>query len=159
MHKNTTELLKTLLAEKWFRAVGKDVGQSALLARSWQQALRSCRAYSWSLAHNRSANQIREAVTAQSPEEYYRWNELVDSLKPLTSKIVLQKTQEVVAKSQLSKVFLDNVHWDILMSCLETEYSYVAPPGFYSELVKWYIEGHFPCGWKGRYPKGTLIVY
>jgi hypothetical protein len=31
--------------------------------------------------------------------------------------------------------------------------------GFYLELMRWYRRGHWPCGWRGRYPEGSLIIY
>jgi hypothetical protein len=31
--------------------------------------------------------------------------------------------------------------------------------GFYTTLMDWYRQGHWPCGWEGTFPKGTLVVY
>lgn len=33
------------------------------------------------------------------------------------------------------------------------------PDKSYQGLMKWYRQGHWPCGWDGSYPKGRLIVY
>jgi hypothetical protein len=35
----------------------------------------------------------------------------------------------------------------------------VYPPGFFASNAYWYIKGHFPCGWEGEFPKGTLVIY
>ena len=34
--------------------------------------------------------------------------------------------------------------------------------GFFRKLAFWYLQGHFPCGWKGKYsefPNGKLVVF
>ena len=31
--------------------------------------------------------------------------------------------------------------------------------GFYLTLMRWYRKGHWPCGWRGAYPEGRLVVY
>jgi len=30
---------------------------------------------------------------------------------------------------------------------------------FYLDLFEIYEKGYFPCGWRGKYPAGELIVY
>lgn len=33
------------------------------------------------------------------------------------------------------------------------------PPGFFASNANWYVRGHFPCGWRGEFPKGQLVIY
>ena len=42
---------------------------------------------------------------------------------------------------------------------MEAEFADVYPPGFYASQAYWYVKGHFPCGWQGEFPNGTLIIY
>lgn len=42
---------------------------------------------------------------------------------------------------------------------LKARYADVCPPGFYASQAYWYVQGHFPCGWQGEFPKGKLVVY
>ena len=62
-------------------------------------------------------------------------------------------------ENNLPKVFEDTVQWDILGVCMEAEYADIFQPGFYASQAYWYINGHFPCGWEGKFPNGKLIVY
>ena len=81
------------------------------------------------------------------------------ALKPVTQALVREKTKRVIEENDLPKVFLDTVDWDILHLCMEAEYADVYPPGFFASQAFWYVKGHFPCGWKGEFPKGKLVIY
>src|SRR5262249_31632568 len=59
----------------------------------------------------------------------------------------------------LPKVFGNTVRWDILHLCMEAEFADVYPPGYYASQAYWYAHGHFPCGWRGEFSSGTLIVF
>jgi hypothetical protein len=39
------------------------------------------------------------------------------------------------------------------------EISNASTQTFFTDLMKWYRLGHFPCCWEGKYPEGKLIVY
>jgi hypothetical protein len=72
---------------------------------------------------------------------------------------VREKIRDVRTAHNLPQAFEDTVQWDILHLCMEAEYADVYPPGFYASQAYWYANGHFPCGWHGQFPEGTLIVY
>jgi hypothetical protein len=42
---------------------------------------------------------------------------------------------------------------------MEAEYADVCPPGFFTSIAHWYLNGHFPCGWWGAFPQGKLVIY
>ncbi len=88
-----------------------------------------------------------------------KWNETVTSTKKVIEPIVHEKTQEVIVEFDLPEVFIDTVEWDILHIALEAEFSNFVPPAFYASQAYWYVKGHFPCGWQGEFPNGTLIIY
>ena len=97
--------------------------------------------------------------SANSWDHYNKWNDLVIPLKPVVTVLVEEKSAPLLASRPMPKVFLGDVRWQILHACMETEYSYVVPPGQFYALTRWYIAGHFPCGWRGEWPEGKLIVY
>ena len=80
-------------------------------------------------------------------------------MKPLAQALVQEKCQQVVEENNLPQVFLDTVDWDIIGVLMEAEYADVYPPGYYASQAYWYVHGHFPCGWQGKFPKGKLIIY
>ncbi len=106
-----------------------------------------------------AVNQLCERLIERSRERFRLWNEIVDELKATTEPFVRRKLEQVVQLNDLSSAFQYSVQWDILHVCMEAEYADVFPPAFYAAQAYWYVKGHFPCGWKGKFPKGKLIVF
>jgi hypothetical protein len=87
------------------------------------------------------------------------WNEIVVEVKTVSDPLVRQKTEKVVRENGLPPVFEASVRWDITGVCMEAEYADVFKPGWFAAQAYWYVNGHFPCGWEGDYPKGKLVIY
>jgi hypothetical protein len=143
----------------WFRCVGLRDTDSAEVLSSWYQAIESCSSPEWEELCLEATNQYREKLAEKSRERFTKWNEMVLEIRPLTRALVQEKTQPIIEANGLPKVFLDTVDWDILHVCMEAEYADVYPPGFFASQAYWYMKGHFPCGWKGAFPNGKLIIY
>ncbi|OQB80449.1 MAG: hypothetical protein BWX88_04549 [Planctomycetes bacterium ADurb.Bin126] len=92
-------------------------------------------------------------------ERFQLWNQLATELRPIAVALATEKTKAVLEENELPETFLDTVKWDILHLLMEAEYADIYPPGFYASQGYWYVHGHFPCGWQGDFPKGTLIIY
>ncbi len=87
------------------------------------------------------------------------WNEITDQAKELLNLGVTPAITEFVNRRQLDIAVLHSVQWDILAAMMEHAYSPYVKPGFYTELLKVYEAGHFPCGWKRKWPDGNLLIY
>jgi hypothetical protein len=87
------------------------------------------------------------------------WNDVVKAVKPAAQQLARNKVEEVVTLHDLPKSFVDTVEWDILHLLMESEFADVYPPGFYASQAFWYEAGHFPCGWRGEFPHGRLVVF
>jgi hypothetical protein len=66
-----------------------------------------------------------------------------------------RKTKDIITRHKLPKCFLDTVGWDMIAICQELEFADLVPPRFFAERAKWYLAGHFPCGWEGDFPVGA----
>jgi hypothetical protein len=126
---------------------------------SWPEAVESCSSPEWEDLCLEAANQYRERLIERSLARYAKWNDVVLAIKPLTQALVREKTKDVIARNNLPEVFLQTVDCDILHLCMEAEYADVFPPGFYASQAYWYVKGHFPCGWRGAFPQGRLVIY
>jgi hypothetical protein len=73
--------------------------------------------------------------------------------------LIDRKIAAVVREYGLPEIFKIRVRNDITGACMEAEYADVCPPGFFTSIAHWYINGHFPCGWWGAFPQGKLVVY
>jgi hypothetical protein len=78
------------------------------------------------------------------------WNEFVVESYPIITSLIEPKAREVMERHNLGKKFIDCVQWDVGHIIMEDVYRDTnAPARFFSELLKFYETGHFPCGWKG----------
>jgi len=71
---------------------------------------------------------------------------------------VFQIAQTFQQENGLSKEFLDCLKWDVLNIAMETTYKSCRSPMFFENLLIVYSHGRFPCGWKGEWPNGKLMV-
>lgn len=162
MHERTEATLKELINVNWFIAVGvldAEQAQHADVLKSWGEAIKSCSRLEWENLRLEAVNQFVARVREVSLDRYRKWNEVVAEMRPVVIDLVQEKTASVVSEYQLPKKFVDVVNWDMLHLCMECEYADVFPPGFYAAHAYWYLKGHFPCGWKGAFPEGRLIVF
>jgi hypothetical protein len=159
MHPRTVATLERLEEAAWFSRVGIKDATAAIVLSSWDEAIAHCASCEWEDLCLEAANQYRERLVERSPERFEKWNDVVDEMKKMTVFLVRRKIETVVREHSLPKVFEDTVQWDILHVCMEAEYADVYPPGFYASQAYWYVNGHFPCGWKGDFPKGMLVIY
>ena len=159
MHPRTTATLEKLDKASWFSRVGAKDTDAAIVLSSWQEAIEYCSSHEWENLCLEASNQYCERLLERSPDRFNKWNQVVAELKPTTIPFVQRKIETVVREQKLPKVFEDTVQWDILHVCMEAEYADVYPPGYYASQAYWYVKGHFPCGWEGKFPAGKLIIY
>ena len=159
MHQRTISNLIELENTKWFVNVGKPDSEHVIFLTSWNNAINSCTGTEWESLCQEAVNQYRTRLLERDKQRFRDWNVLVREIKKSTVPLVLSKTKNVVDTNQLPKRFIDTVQWDILHLCMEAEYADVFPPGFFASQAFWYMKGHFPCGWKGEFPDGQLVVF
>lgn len=159
MHPRTIATLDQLRREDWFRNVGVRDTELADVLSSWDEAITSCASLDWENLGLEAANQYRERLLERDRRAMSTWNATVDLVKPAALALVREKTRAVIEANQLPKVFLNNVNWDIVHLLMECEYAETYPPWFYASKAYWYLNGHFPCGWRGPLHGGRLLVY
>ncbi len=159
MHERTQATLAQLEQAEWFSAIGRKDTDVAVVLSSWEETIASCASIEWENLLLEATNQYREKLASRSLDRFQQWNVITEELKVVTMPLVARKIERVVTDNGLPKVFEDTVQWDILGVAMEAEYADVYPPGFYASQAYWYVKGHFPCGWKGDFPDGKLIIY
>jgi hypothetical protein len=130
-----------------------------VVVTSWPQAIEQCDTTEWEDLRLEALNQYRECIAQRSKERWEVWNETVREVKRTTKPLVAHKTATVVHEHALPEIFSIRVNHDIIGICMEAEYADVCPPGFFTRIGQWYINGHFPCGWRGVFLQGRLVIY
>ncbi|MGC3997732.1 MAG: hypothetical protein QM767_09650 [Anaeromyxobacter sp.] len=160
MHPATSATLARLRGIEWFRSVGSAQSPNIVSVHDWDAAMASCVDPLWEEAQQAARGTLEEQLMLVSPELYVGWNDIVKDIRPAVQELVREKTRVAGPRAvKDSKLFLDNVHWDILHLALEAEFSEFVQPAFYARLGYWYHAGHWPCGWEGALDSGRLIVF
>lgn len=142
-----------------FCSAGVSDTDAAKVLASWTEALDHCNSRQWESWCLEAANQIGDKVRAASVAQYERWNDITREVKENVIPLVASKCEPVARSNGLPESFFFTVRWDVLHFFVEVEYADIAPPGFYHSQWKWYMKGHFPCGWVGAFPSGRPIIY
>jgi hypothetical protein len=159
MHPRTVATVDKLDKVEWFTRVGKKDTTRTRVLSSWPEAIEHCGSLEWENLCLEAVNQYCARLVERSREQFNKWNDIAGELKLETIPFVKRKIEAVVREHRLPQVFENMVQWDILHVCMEAEYADVYQPGFYASQAYWYLKGHFPCGWEGRFPEGNLIIY
>ncbi|MFL6546539.1 MAG: hypothetical protein ACJ8LM_15360 [Candidatus Udaeobacter sp.] len=159
MHPRTIATLDELEKAAWFSRVGVKDAEFAIVLSSWHEAIEYCSSDEWLDLCLEAVNQYCERLVERSVDRFRKWNEVAIEVKRTTEPFVRRKIEQVVREHNLPPVFEHTVQWDMIHLCMEAEYADVYPPGFFASHAYWYLNGHFPCGWQGDFPKGALVIY
>lgn len=158
MRRETSKILEDLRSTNWFTRVGQSNAESISVS-SWGEAIERAELPSWEDIRLEAQNEISSFLVKTDRERRQQWNIVVRTIKQLSIPLVTTKIERVVKTNQLPASFISNVQRDIMYVAMGVEYSDVFEQGLFSQILRWYLQGHFPCGWEGKYPEGKMIVF
>ncbi|WP_217560334.1 hypothetical protein [Paenibacillus sp. GbtcB18] len=157
------EIVERISVINWFSNCGNSLKSSIDLKiineTSWKNAVKHSQSRYWEEITLEAGNELTEFLSLNFPDKYKKWNHLIREGKEIIEMHVTPKIGEYLTQQELSPAILDNVKWDIISAIMEYNYKSEKEPAFFLELLKVYESGNFPCGWKGSWPDGKLIVY
>ncbi len=160
------DLSAQLATFDWFSRCGSpltlDLSMPVEQVSGWPEAMASSDEEDiWSNVELEARNQLTIWLHLHARDKSQQWNDLTDGLKtsvitPLTE----QKWEPYQQRHDLPAAFIHSVQWDVLAALMENAYLETGHRSFFFlELLRVYEAGHFPCGWIGEWPQGTLLVY
>ena len=158
----TAAMLEQLEAADWFYRVGEPVDRAGVrVAGSWEEADRRCESRRWRDVQIRRSNDLTVLLHQFWRGRYQRWNEIAREARPAVDSLVTRKLEKVLGKDAVPHWIGHAARWDVIHACFESEYSDIVPPAFFTDLLRWYLGGRFPCDWEdgGGQGGGTLWVY
>jgi hypothetical protein len=164
LNDNVYKLLEVLHQVKWFENCGKPLElEESMIGNidqclTWEQAVKEADSYEWKCIKNEAVNQITQYLDAKHRKIYQTWNLIIDEIRPLLNEVYEDKILFFLP-SNLNKELGQSIRKDILRLLIEAHWSYLVQPVFFTPVTFWYIKGHFPCGWRGDFPNGQLLVY
>jgi len=160
-----TDIASKIRSIDWFARCGEtislDLSMETEQVTGWPDAIESCKDSVWENVELEANNQLTLWLHLNDRATYQHWNDIVDAqksaiLNPLTD----QKIIPFQTKHGLDITLVHCVQWDILGALMENAYLGSGHQAFFFlELLMIYEAGHFPCGWNGEWPKGTLRVF
>ncbi|MGC3991541.1 MAG: hypothetical protein QM796_18005 [Chthoniobacteraceae bacterium] len=161
----TLATLEELTKADWFSRLGQntvaegEITVPITIVSSWKDAVKQCENEEWDWLLNECANIFRSRLAKVSPSELNTWNERIRAIKLVSQPLVNAKIRQLQEFADLSPTVEITLRWIVTMTLAEAEYVQVTEPGYLSKLSFWIVNGHFPCGWKGEFPNGNLIIY
>ena len=106
-------------------------------------------------------NQLSAWLSRHARDRDRQWNDLVRAHKEqVIEPVVVRGVRAALTDPAVLEVVLPSVQWDCLGALMEDSYLDTGHAAhFFLELLMIYEAGHFPCGWEGKWPRGTLLVY
>ncbi|WP_199065711.1 hypothetical protein [Chitinimonas sp. BJB300] len=107
--------------------------------------------YTWSDLRSEKMSEIWDVIYAEK-EKYVEVDNQISSLLDEISRVVQ------VQLDHQHKDLLDDIVSDI-QSCLYSRAVFGKENFFFEQILFVYLNGGWPCGWKGNWPDGKLIGY
>jgi hypothetical protein len=152
-------------AVDWFARCGEslalDLTMNVEQVGSWPEAIERLTDGTWSNVEMAAQNQLTAWLHGHDRDNYQSWNDRVAAYKagvidPLTE----QRLIPYQTRHGLDVAVVYSVQWDILSALMENSYLGGGHAAFFFLELLWVYEaGHFPCGWHGQWPQGSLVVY
>ncbi|MEM7347717.1 MAG: hypothetical protein AAF485_26085 [Chloroflexota bacterium] len=149
----------------WFSQCGSstslDLTPEIMQVKTWIQAVKSSKKRVWENIELEARNQLTLFLSQNHREQYQSWNEILAAhKKTIIEPIIEQRIRPYQVSNNLDESVVHSVRWDILGALMENSYIDCGHNTFFFlELLTVYESGHFPCGWKGEWSEGKLIVF
>lgn len=88
-----------------------------------------------------------------------KWNRIAEEIFNDYVCPIIKQVSEMLADDENKDDIIKDMKFNIMSLYLLNYYSEYYKSEFLNRMEKIYLSGHLPCGWKGKYPKGTFIVY
>jgi len=163
--KTVDELRRRLGGVPWCASCGQgpaslDLPYPVLWLSTAKKAKTHLGSNSWSSALLEGNNELSVWLQDNAKDQRRSWNERVDRLKAgLLAELApsWQKPQEALG---LAPDLGSTLQWIVLGAALELEYLPLGHPArFFLNLLPVLEAGHLPCGWKGHWPRGELVLF
>lgn len=158
------DTLSNLVDNQWLTNIGKtpnlDIALRYDKVNSLEEALKNLESTRWENTTLEALNFLSVYLHQNYREEHSKWSVYLSEGNLFLMNNIVPELERLQWTLGLPQFVIDSIKFGILGAYMETTYSGMNhKSSFFKELVKVYASGHLPCGWKGKYPKGYLLVY
>lgn len=145
----------------WFANVGKPLlapPPKVVTVSSWHEAIDRCSTLEWENIRIEATNALMIHLRTVCQDVLRHWNDVVRGFR-LELAASWERLRDKVECLGLPEIVEHCVQWDTLYVAACEYYACWNPPCFFEELLPLYCSGHFPCGWVGDWPEGSLQFF
>ena len=159
------EIIDKIKKINWFTNCGNNLEISLLYEVSYikniENLVKHISSIRWENISLEEENKLTVYLFKNHNDKYQdTWNFLVREIKSKILPDIKEKVIKMAEENEVNrKEIITQIEWDILGIIMAYSYSDYMEPVFYKEIFRIYENGNIPCGWKGTYPKGEIIIY
>ena len=157
------EVVQSLLTCDWLRNCGKPSeeieGVRCLFITDKAQIEKNFKSIKWENICLDACGDVTVELCLHHREIYKEWNSLVDKVNELIFPEVMDSIMERIESLGLPSATKGYIEMDIINMAVIASYADYCKSPFYEKMLLIYRAGRLPCGWGGKYPKGTFQVY
>lgn len=88
-----------------------------------------------------------------------KWDGQLESVKKTCVPEIMAVVKDVIVAKNLPQSFILDIECNLITIFMFAYYGGLYQCGLIDHILEIYLSGHLPCGYKGRFQKGKVIVY
>lgn len=157
-------LYQKLLCCDWLQNCGSEVNTNDQtkyqLVKERSKAIKGIEGTKWENVCLAEYGNLSEYLCLNHKKEYNEnWNRIVNYIKKERLPALAEKIKVALAEAEYPSSVLDDIQFNLLAIMVCDVFSDRFHSDFFDNLLEIYLSGHIPCGWKGKYPAGIILVY
>lgn len=148
---------------KWFENCNRKNATSKYeisYAKDINSVVKHCSSIRWQNITLEKSQDVHSYLIVKRVNTLYTWNETVLEIKKDILPQILQKAENKWNEKYDREQEITNIlRWNISNILILSAFRKYKNEPFHEELLNIYEQGYFPCGWKGTYPEGKIIIF
>lgn len=132
---------------------------SFIWAKDLSDVKKNIESVKWENVILEESNEFRYFLSENYPVAYDKWNEELEKIKERYMPEILSNIQRVINDRNFPESILIDIRYVLNFIYLGDFYSDLYHSELLDNILNIYLSGHLPCGYKGRYGKGSIIIY
>ncbi|WP_432665081.1 hypothetical protein R9X47_02305 [Wukongibacter baidiensis] len=161
--KSVEDMVERLKNISWFENCGSMSAASKYeisYSKGIESTIKHCSSTRWANLLLDKRQDVSSYITVYRVETKYRWNDVIkvikkDILPEITNCVEKKWNIKYGESEEIKRTIRSNLMFFLALYAFR---EYKEEP-FYNELLSIYEQGYFPCGWKGTYPEGKIIIF
>ncbi len=104
-------------------------------------------------------NELWAFLNENDPAAFQKWDGQLEFVKKTCVPEIMAVVKDVIAAKNLPQSFILDIECNLITIFMFAYYGGLYQCGLVDHILEIYLSGHLPCGYKGSFQKGKVIVY